>query len=90
MHVIENNLFCKAVNFITFSFLFSRETPVLKQLKRSEMNSVPPPVFITFSKAPLNVAFTSCTTMAATVSLLTVISSPSPVRPGPWLCPGVI
>ena len=54
------------------------------------MNSVLLPVSIIFSKAPQNAASTSCTTTAATVSPLTVIWSPSPVRPGPWLCPGVI
>ena len=75
---------------VGFLLSFSRETPVLKQLKRSEMNSVPLPVLITFSKAPPNAASTNCTTMAATVSQLTVTWSPSPARPGPWLCHGVI
>ena len=60
-------------NTVGFLISFSRGTPVPMQLKRSEVNSVPLPVLITLSKAPVNVASTSCTTIAATVSQFTVI-----------------
>ena len=77
-------------NTVGFLISFSRGTLVPMQLKRSEVNSVPLPVLITLSKAPVNVASTSCTTIAATVSQFTVIWSPSLVWPGPWLSPGVL
>lgn len=67
----------------------SREITVPNQRIKRRTHFVLPPALIIYREAPPNAACTNFTTMLVTVTLLTVIWSPSLVQRGHWWCLGL-
>ena len=68
---------------------FSREITVPNQRIKGMTDSVLPPASIIYHEAPPYVACINSTTTLVTVTLHTVIWSPSLVQRGPWWCLGL-